>query len=238
VGNGLLVPPQGLSAIVSPDDGLVQSVDVDEGERVTVGQQVATLAPFSGGTQPIFSGFSGEVIGGWESVGAAVEAGQPIAQVIAAQSDTGGSQSNQTSPPIITQVIVFVPVSSAKAISTGTPADVEIRDFPAAQFGAIKASTKQVYRLPLAERELNAYYGGAGGLVSSIDISNQALRPVLIELETDTNTPSGYAWTFGNGPTSPLPLASQLSATFDIDTRDLVQTPGLLTHPTLRVPLP
>lgn len=225
-GDGLLVPPQGLSAVVAPADGLVTQISMVEGERVLRGQQVGTLTRSSGDTVPIVSNFTGEFIGGWESVGAAVSAGNPIAQVVAETPTSSDAAEEPSGAAAVTEVTVFVPLAAAAKISPQTQGDLEIQQYPAAQFGAIPVEVVEVYRLPFAEQELDNFYGGSSGLLSTVAQGSGAVQPVLVKLRTDPGTPSGYAWTFGSGPPVELPLAAPLSVTFDVGEQRLIQAPG------------
>lgn len=225
-GEGLFVPPQGLSAVVSPGDGLVTEISATEGDYVEQGQQVGTLRLVSGETVPILSDFSGVFVGGWENVGAPVDIGQAIAQVVTVDAEESTQLASGGNRVPLTEVTVFVPVSQAKAIEEGTPGELEFAEFPAAQFGSVPVETVEVYQLPLAGNELDRFYGGSGGLVSAIDTSKEAVQPILVKLTTDPSTQTGYAWTFGDGPNRQIPLASSLAVTFATGSERLLSPPG------------
>jgi biotin carboxyl carrier protein len=74
-GEGLLVPER---MIVAPSHGVFRSVEIDEGQRVAVGQTVGVVEG-PGTSTPVASPFAGAIVGMLAHPGERLREGQPVA---------------------------------------------------------------------------------------------------------------------------------------------------------------
>ncbi|HQZ86505.1 MAG: hypothetical protein QG671_4489 [Actinomycetota bacterium] len=206
-GSGLLLPPYGVVTVVAPAAGTVVTYRADVGDRVSVGQEIAVIRPSSGPDVPVVSNFAGELINGGRLYGDPVEVGDILAEIVPAQ---GTGKVGTSGAPTLTTTSVFVPIGQVSSLNVGMPAAISVQQFPESQYGAIRATVSFVTPAPASSKGLLAYAGGNDSLLKSLDI-DQPVVQVYVDLQSDPSTPSGYAWTLGSGPPSPVLLVSSIS---------------------------
>jgi HlyD family secretion protein len=114
--------------------------------------------------------------------------------------------------------LMFVPVSQGKVIQPGMHANVSPSTAPAAQYGSIKGVVVFVSPLPLTVLRLSLLLGDRPNLLSAIQEAGPSLE-VVVALDHDPATPSGYQWTSGIGPPFRITPGTLLTGTVTVSTQ-------------------
>ena len=100
------------------------------------------------------------------------------------------------------QVIVqaFIAATDAESVRVGMEALVSPADAPRrAQYGVIQGTVSALSPTPVSAERVSFIVGGNASLVDYF-LAGGPVIEVTIELTTDPSTPSGYAWSIGQGP--------------------------------------
>jgi multidrug resistance efflux pump len=187
-GYGYVLPSGGYLEVGTSVAGVVKSVDVDSGEQVQKGQELLTVTAEgeNGGTVSIVSPVDGLVVEVSALPGRVTSAGDPV---LFMQPD--GSQ-------LI--VKAFIAATDAESVRVGMEASVSPADAPRrAQYGVIQGSVSAVSPTPVSAERIDFIVGGNSSLVDYF-LAGGPVIEVTIELTPDPSTPSGYAWSIGQGP--------------------------------------
>jgi multidrug resistance efflux pump len=199
--DGLVTHPLGVSQLQTAYAGQVSQLSVAPGDPVTKGQVVLDITGQSGPVQPVASPFTGTVISVDAAVGQVVAAGSTVLTV----ERTDGPDDRLVA-------MVFVPASQTAGLRPGDPADVAVSSAPAAAFGLVRGRVVSVGKYPLTRQALGNLLGGDLAANNFASVADPEL--VVLDMDRDPKTASGYAWTSVTGP--PGPLSSQVSVTATI----------------------
>lgn len=109
----------------------------------------------------------------------------------------------------------YVPVIDAKAVRPGMPARVELTKYVFKKFGYIIGKVKEVSPLPLSDAAILTKLFNQS-LVETL--KEKSVVQIIIELEKNPETPTGYQWTSGRGPEQPITTGNFGVAQIVVDT--------------------
>ena len=185
-GPGYVVPAQGFTEVGTTMAGLVETVNVQPGQRVSQGEELVRVIIADGDLESIVSPLDAIVSEVEALPGRITEAGDPMLYL------------QPVDAPLL--VKAFIPATEAFAIGVGAPAAVSPAEAPrAAQYGVIRGSVTAMSPTPVSADRISYIVGGNTSLVNYFLASGPVLE-VTVELEQDPSTPSGYSWSIGQGP--------------------------------------
>ncbi len=184
-GPGMIVPTGGFIEIGTELAGTVSDVLVDPGQSVRAGTPVATLITTSGTTLKILASADGVIATIVAKQGGITDPGSPI---LTLDPDAGGNVA-----------AAFLPAEQGARVRTGMPALVALASLPQSQYGYITGTVTAVSRLPVTADRVMLLVGGNEQLPSYF-MSSGLVVEVTVTLDEDPATPTGYAWTIGDGP--------------------------------------
>ncbi len=187
-GFGYVVPDGGFTEVGTTVSGLVESVNVEPGQRVRTGEELVRVV--SEGNESI----SESVVSPAEGV---------VVEVVALP----GRITDPGDPMVYLQpdgaslvVKGFIAATSSETITVGMPASVSPADAPRkAQYGVILGQVSAISPTPATAQRISFIVGGNASLVDYF-LSEGPVIEVTIEMRQDPSTPSGYAWSIGQGP--------------------------------------
>jgi HlyD family secretion protein len=172
---------------------VVEAVNVVPGDEVTAGQVLATVVNRNGRTFEVWAPVAGEVVYVYARPGRQTELGEPLAIL----------------QPDSTRIArAFIPADKAETITEGMSAWVSPNSAPRGQYGFIEGVVESVAPAPTTREHLLAVLGDNAALADYL-LSNGPVQEITVSLNI-ADTPSGYAWTIGDGP--PFPIASSTLA--------------------------
>lgn len=193
VGEGVILPIGGFSEAGTRLQGVVESVTVVPGDEVTTGQTLATVKSNSGRMSRVTAPVAGQVVYVYARPGRRTTLGQPLVIL----------------QPATTRIArAFMPADQAETITEGMPAWVSPSSAPRGQYGFIEGTVESLAPAPATREHLLAVLGDNAALADYL-LSNGPVQEITVSLNT-ADTPSGYAWTIGEGP--PFPIASSTLA--------------------------
>jgi multidrug efflux pump subunit AcrA (membrane-fusion protein) len=184
-GPGIVVPEQGFVEVGTALQGTVISVAVAPGDHVDDRARVADIRTQTGRVVSVRSPVDGTVATVLVRKGGVTDRGTAIVTI-----EPSGSS------PV---VVGFLPAGPGKRIETGMPARVALASAPRSQFGTIEGTVRAVSPVPVPPERIVLVVGGNVSLADYFMVSGPVLE-VTISLDRDPSTPSGYAWTTGEGP--------------------------------------
>lgn len=187
-GFGYVVPQGGYTEVGTKVTGVVESVKVEPGQRVRVGEELVrvNIADGDDSVESIVSPVEGTVTDVVALPGRVTVPGAPMVYL------------QRDGVPLI--VKGFIPATAAEIVVVGGPVSVSPADAPRrAQYGVIPGTVVAVSPTPVTAERVGFIVGGNTSLVDYFLGSGPALE-VTVELQQDPSTPSGYAWSIGQGP--------------------------------------
>lgn len=184
-GPGMVVPEQGFVEVGTGVRGTVAAIDVSPGDTIEAGVVVARILSDAGPEVLVTSPVAGTVATVLVRAGGVTERGTPLLTI-----EPAGSK---------VVVVAFVPAGSGKRIQTGMPARISLASAPRSQFGTLEGRVEAVSPVPVSPERVTLIVGGNLSLADYFLTSGPILE-VTVALVPDPSTPSGYAWTTGEGP--------------------------------------
>lgn len=183
VGQGVILPSTGFAEAGTTTVGVVDSVLVTPGAEVSKNQTLATVRTPKQRLVDVVAPLSGEVVYVFGRPGRPTVVGEPL---VVLQPDT-------------TEVArAFMPADQAEIITPGMLAWVSPSSAPRGQYGFIKATVEAVAPAPATREQLMTSLGDNSALVDHL-LAGGPVQEVTVTMEP-ADTPSGYAWTIGQGP--------------------------------------
>lgn len=152
----------------------------------------------------VFAEEAGEVVGTFVFPGMVVTRTAPLMTL---------QRENQVKTP--PYFFAYVPVIDAKAVRPGMSARVELTKYLFKKFGYIIGKVKEVSTLPVSDAAILTKLFNQS-LVETL--KEKSVVQIIIELEKDPNTPTGYHWTSGRGPEQPITIGNFGIAQIVVDT--------------------
>ena len=186
-GFGYVLPAGGYTEVGTTLSGVVKSVDVEPGQRVLKGQELLSISvEGQNDPTPVLSPGVGLVVEVSALPGRVTLPGDPMLFM----------------QPDGAQLIVkaFVLATESATIRVGMEALVSPADAPRrAQYGVILGTVAALSPTPVSAERIDFIVGGNSTLVDFF-LAGGPVIEVTIELTPDPSTPSGYAWSIGQGP--------------------------------------
>lgn len=187
-GFGYIVPDGGFTEVGTTVSGLVESVSVEPGQRVRAGEELVRVVSQDSGSisEYVVSPTDGVVVEVVALPGRVTDPGDPMVYL----------QPDGT--PLI--VKAFIAATSSETITPGMSATVSPADAPRkAQYGVILGTVSAISPTPVTAERISFVVGGNATLVDYFLAAGPVIE-VAIEMRQDPSTPSGYAWSIGQGP--------------------------------------
>jgi multidrug efflux pump subunit AcrA (membrane-fusion protein) len=189
-GQAILTQPGGVTNVPATAAGLVTRVEVDPGQVVSAGQVIAQLqpsgdtgtphagTPVAGTSIPITSPRDGRVVELLSSPGDIVDVGDLVISLEGEQDD------------II--AYVYVPDGPGKQIDPGMRVQLSPTSVDSSQYGYLIGTVASVSENPVTERGLTQLLSNDQLVQRFLD--NGPILQVIVTIEEDPATPSGYKW--------------------------------------------
>lgn len=187
-GFGYVVPEGGYTEVGTTVAGLVDSVTVEPGQSVSAGDELVrvNIADGDGDVESLISPVDGVVVEVVALPGRLTEPGDPMVYL------------QREGAPLM--VKGFIPATAAETVQVGMPATISPADAPRrAQYGVILGTVTAMSPTPVTEQRIGFIVGGNQSLVDYFLGAGPVIE-VTVELTRDPSTPSGYAWSIGQGP--------------------------------------
>ena len=206
-GQAILTEPGGITNVPATAAGLVTGLDVDPGQVISAGEVVARIQPAGDAgtphvgtpgatsTIPIRSPRDGRVVELLASPGDIVNIGDLI---ISLESDDD---------EIV--AYVYVPDGPGKQIDPGMRVQLSPSSVDSAQYGYLIGTVERVSEYPVTERGLMQLLSNDQLVQRFLD--DGPILQVIVTIEEDPSTPSGYKWSSPKGP--PFELSNGTLAT-------------------------
>lgn len=193
-GTGIVssAPPSG--SVEAPVAGTVTRPPPPVGTAVTKDGQIARIDPGSGAEVPVRAFVPGRVTAVSVGAGSVVSEGDQLATI----------EPGEATPA----AYLFVPLDEADQIDPGMEVLLSLEG-PASQSSALlEATVSGVASYPATQERLDLVLGES---LAAVFADGPLVVEVDLELRRDASSPSGYAWTTGDGPAGPLALGTPLS---------------------------
>jgi pyruvate/2-oxoglutarate dehydrogenase complex dihydrolipoamide acyltransferase (E2) component len=193
---GVLSTQYGTVNSVAPDVGTVAEVFVTQGEEVASGDPVATVQTAEGNVT-VKAAADGTVVEMLAYPSDAVEAGGTIATI---QPDDESLR-----------CYAFVPVDSSQPIKPGMPVQISLTTVPSEEYGLLLGTVTRVGTHPATRAGVGALLNNDE--ITDIVVSGAPVFQIEVALTPSETTPTGYAWTSGDGPPEPLAAGTLVHST-------------------------
>lgn len=219
-GAGVLLTPYGTYTSASTATGRITAVLVSPGDVVAAGDAIATVAPAE----------DGQVEHGEVTVVAPAN-GQVVELLAYPNDHTDAGAPIATIQPIDDQlrVFVFVPVANSQPIKPGMPVQISVTTVPSEEYGLLRGTVMKVGSHPATRAGVDALLNNPD--ITSIVVGGAPVFQVEVAL-TPADTPTGFAWTSGDGPPEPLVGGTLVNSTIITS----VQHPITMLFPSVRAP--
>ncbi len=181
--------------LLASRDGQVSHVLVAPGDYVELGQLL--LVVDGDDEQVVESPFEGLLVNLQVAAGDRISAGSLLGEVLPITADA--------SSPI--EVVGYVSVYEAQQIAVGMPVKVAPLDIPYQEYGFLKGTVRSIGRFP-----------STTSLAQNFMQDGDPVIEFRVALEPDQATPSGYAWSIGQGPDRSLQIGVVSNLTVIVET--------------------
>lgn len=166
-------------------------------ERLRAQVQSAETRGASG--SEVRSTVAGKVVSVAKQVGDMVRTGEVVAEV------------ESTSEKSTLEIIAFVSSSVGQRIRPGHPAQITVAGVPREEFGFLRGQVRSVSQYAETPESIAA-------VLRDSTISEASFR-VVIDPEPNAQTPTGYAWSTGVGPRTPISGGTPITVAVEVDQR-------------------
>jgi hypothetical protein len=201
----VLSPESGLYPVGELAGGLVVQMDLSEGDRVLAGDTMAVVAIAELGETAVSAPIDGVVVAVDTAVGRVNLQGDPMFLLAPLDED-----------PV---ALAVVSATDLNSLAVGQEATVLIGAVNPQTFGGLRADVRTIGQVPMSRARLGDVLGGP--VQAAAALQRGPLYEVVLELRSDPATPTGRAWTVGDGPPSFPPLGSLGSAQIVVDRTSL-----------------
>ncbi len=171
----------GATTVRASAPGKVDQVPVRLGDVVKQGQVVATFQDGTSLTAPS----QGQVVSVDVSPGSAVVSGQSVVIV-----------SDLTVDPV---VVTKIAPSYIGTVRVGMPVRLEVEGAPASRYGYVLGTVSDITDDPFTNAQIATRLRLDPDVVAT-ELGEASGLLAVIRLQPDRSTPTGYAWTVGEGP--------------------------------------
>ncbi|MDQ6895450.1 MAG: HlyD family efflux transporter periplasmic adaptor subunit [Actinomycetota bacterium] len=171
----------GATTVRATASGQVDRVPVTVGDMVKTGQVVTVLRDGTTLTAPL----EGQVVSVTVSPGSTVVPGQSVVIV-----------ADLTIDPL---VVTKVAPSYISTIRVGLPVRMEVEGAPASRYGYLVGAISDITNNPYSNAQIAARLGIDQQVVAS-ELGDAPGLLAVVRLQPDRSTPTGFAWTVGQGP--------------------------------------
>ncbi|MFH9548097.1 HlyD family efflux transporter periplasmic adaptor subunit [Streptomyces sp. NPDC051445] len=200
----VLTHGEGSYILQSPAAGQVTAVLAKEGERLPAGSPVLKVRTAEGDAV-VRTVAAGRITALAATIGQIISTG---ANVAAVEKVAGADD------PLY--ATVYVPAENAASVPPGAAVDLTVQTVPSQQYGVLRGHVKSVDRAAQSAQAIAAFLGDSQ-LGEQFTAQGRPVA-VLVRLDTDAATRSGYRWSSADGP--PFRLASMTMATGSIRLAD------------------
>lgn len=184
-GRGIILPQSGLAEVRAPRAGEVGDLLVAPGSIVAKGQRVARIDLPSNGSEYATSPVAGQVADVPSGEGMTVGTDDALMFVVPSASKL--------------LLVAYLPAGEAKSVRLGMEALISPQYVASAQYGDIEGVVVGVGLAPATSGRLLGLLGENASLVKYFMDAGPVLE-IRISPKPDSNSPTGFKWTFGNGP--------------------------------------
>jgi len=182
----VLTHGQGSYVLQSPVAGQVTAVLAEEGRRVKADSPVLKVRSDNGETV-VRAVAAGRVTTLVATIGSIVTTGSDLAAV---------EKIAKATDPL--EAVVYVPAQNAAAIPEDAAVDLTVQSAPAQKYGVLRGRVQAVGRTAESRQQIGAFLGDS-------QLGEQFTRKgrpvaVLVRLDRDRSTESGYRWSSADGP--------------------------------------
>jgi hypothetical protein len=182
---GILTRAQGGYVLQSPLAGQVVQVPAVAGQTLATGAPVLQVRT-SSGVQPIRMVAQGRIITLTAKIGAVVGAGTDVATV-EHTADSGN--------PLV--AMLYVSGDGAGSVPVGAAVDLTVQSVSSKKYGTLRGRIEAVGAEPETKAQITDFLGSA--TLGEVFSGKGAPVAVMVRLNSDAGTKSGYAWSSSSG---------------------------------------
>jgi len=204
----VIVPIEGVYNVGQTQSGEITGVLVEPGAVVEEGETLAELRSELDSQRTILIGspIAGTVLTVDVRVGDVTQPGSTMFRLAPLNRD-----------PV---AIALIPAVAMNDLEVGQPAAVTVNGVSADRFGTVRGRVASIGPIPASEQRLQQITGDNSLLSLTAEVG--PVREVVIEL-TAADTPSGLAWSRGDGPASPLSVGVNAFVEVTVDRQALIE---------------
>lgn len=206
-GQAVLIHQGGTEDIVAMSTGQVVKVTVNPGDTVAQGQVIAWLRPLSAPTGqagaaqtsqeiPVTSPSIGRIVEVLASPGIVVSAADPVATIEGLNEQL--------------EAYTYIPIGPGKQIKPGMVVNIAPVSVSTAQYGYLIGHVQSVSDFPVTQRSLSQLVDN-DQLTQDL-LSGGPVLQVIVQLQPDGKTASGFKWSSPKGPPFELTHGTLASA--------------------------
>lgn len=208
--SGVVFPTQGTTDISLPNKGMVRTVFVHNGDRVTRGQSVALIS--MGESYSILTSTVEGTVINTKVDNEPFEAFEPIVSVVDGRSlETPRSM-----------LIAYIDNAGQRDLRVGMEAQVWPENEKRDEIGYVKGRVTRIDRYPVSAEEVRQTLKNEN-LTSRLLSSGEMMYQVQIELLPSPEDPSGYDWSFGQPEDVNMNVGTYCSVLSKTRTRSMFQ---------------
>ena len=196
-GEGIIIRGGGTFSVQSAANGQIEDVAVRPGERVRVGQKVATLIAATSSTD-VVSPYDAQVLELLVNKGDVVQAGSHLLNV---EVLTGPRE-----------LVLYLPPAAGKQVRKGMEVHVSPSTASRDVYGYLLGTVSGVSLFPATEAGMLRLLDNPGLVRRFQQEVGDAPIQVNVALTPDPNTPSGYRWSSSRGPADPVTAGTLATA--------------------------